>query len=143
MRSYAREFSPAVKSCTILVADDDEAMGNLLTEALQESGCKVIQFDNGHDVLAFLSRETVTVIVTDLRMPGGGFSYLERLQLAAPNCPVLLMTAYGDAHSKEKALACGMKGYFEKPVRIQELKEWICRTCGVKPCGNNPLTLIQ
>jgi DNA-binding response OmpR family regulator len=49
-----------------------------------------------------------------------------------------VMTAYGDSQSKAKALECGAKGYFEKPLRISDLKAWICQMCLVNPCGNLP-----
>ncbi|MGD9851580.1 MAG: response regulator [Nitrospirales bacterium] len=125
--------------CTIWVVDDDEAMRSLLAEALQERGCAVTQLGNGHEVLDLLKAKTPSLIVTDLRMPGGGFSYVEDLRKAVPDCPIVLMTAYGDAHSKAKALSYGLKGYFEKPVRIQDLKSWICQLCLANPCGNVPL----
>jgi len=125
--------------CTILVVDDDEAMRNLLAEALEEKGCQVIQLGNGYEALRLLGKKMPNLIVTDLRMPGGGFSYLENLQKAAQDCPIVLMTAYGDAHSKAKALSCGLKGYFEKPLRMQDLKAWICQICLTYPCGNVPL----
>ena len=138
MKKPGEAGTPLNSSCTILVVDDDEAMRNLLAETLQERGCEVIQLDNGHDALALVSRKVPTLIVTDLRMPGGGFIYVEKLQKAAPHCPIVLMTAYGDAHSKAKALACGLKGYLEKPVHIQDLKSWICQVCLANPCGNIP-----
>lgn len=124
------------KMCTIWVVDDDEAMRNLLAEALENRGCVVTKLGNGHEVLNLLKTTTPSLIVTDLRMPGGGFSYVEDLRKAVPNCPIVLMTAYGDAHSKAKAESYGLKGYFEKPVRIHDLKSWICQLCLVNPCGN-------
>lgn len=124
--------------CTIWVVDDDEAMRNLLAEALEGRGCAVTQLGNGHEVFNMLKTTIPSLIVTDLRMPGGGFSYVEDLRKAVPDCPIVLMTAYGDAHSKAKAESCGLKGYFEKPVRIHDLKSWICQLCLANPCGNLP-----
>ncbi|WNM56530.1 response regulator [Candidatus Nitrospira allomarina] len=126
------------QSCTILVVDDDEAMRTLLVDALQEKGCRVIESENGTDALNVLKAVVPNVIVTDLKMPDGGFPYLRRLQEGAPDCPIVVMTAYGDSQSKAKALDCGVKGYFEKPLRISDLKAWICQMCLVNPCGNLP-----
>lgn len=126
-------------ACTILVVDDDEAMRNLFVDALQEQGCRVIESDNGADALNMLKAVAPNVIVTDLRMPDGGFSYLRRLQEGAPECPIVVVTAYGDSQSKAKALECGVQGYFEKPLRISALKAWICQMCFLHPCGNLPL----
>ena len=122
--------------CTILVVDDDEAMRMLLVDALQEQGCRVIESENGKDALNVLKAVVPNVIVTDLKMPDGGFPFLRRLQEKAPGCPIVVMTAYGDSQSKAKALECGVQGYFDKPLRIYDLKAWICQMCLVNPCGN-------
>lgn len=127
------------QSCTILVVDDDEAMRKLLVEALQEHGCRVIESESGKDALNILKAIMPNVIVTDLKMPDGGFPYLRQLQEGSSHCPIVVMTAYGDSQSKAKALECGVKGYFEKPLRIYDLKAWICRMCCLSPCGNMPL----
>ncbi|MGE0474410.1 MAG: response regulator [Nitrospirales bacterium] len=139
MRNCQEQVLSARELCTIWVVDDDEAMRTLLAEALEERGCAVTQLGNGHEVLNLLKTTAPSLIVTDLRMPGGGFSYVEDIRKAVPDCPIVLMTAYGDAHSKAKAESCGLKGYFEKPVRIQSLKSWICQLCLINPCRNIPV----
>lgn len=126
-------------SCTILVVDDDEAMRTLLVDALQERECRVIESGSGKDALTMLKAITPNVIVTDLKMPDGGFPYLRQLQEGAPGSSIVVMTAYGDSQSKAKALECGVQGYFEKPLRIQDLKAWICQMCFLSPCGNMPI----
>lgn len=138
MSSVAPPVTQSGQSCTILVVDDDEAMRTLLVDALQEKGCRVIESENGTDALNVLKAVLPNVIVTDLKMPGGGYPYLRRLQEGAPECPIVVMTAYGDRQSKAKALECGARGYFEKPLRISDLKAWICQMCVVNPCGNPP-----
>lgn len=136
------DTAPVIKysgpSCTILVVDDDEAMRTLLVDALQEQGCRVIESENGTDALNVLKAVVPNVIVTDLKMPDGGFPYLRRLQEEAPECPIVVITAYGDSQSKAKAFRCGVKGYFDKPLHISDLKAWICQTCLANPCGNLP-----
>jgi CheY-like chemotaxis protein len=127
------------QSCTILVVDDDEAMRKLLVDALQEDGCRVIESESGKDALNVLKAVVPNVIVTDLKMPDGGFPYLRQLQEGSPLCPIVVMTAYGDSQSKAKTLECGVQGYFDKPLRIHDLKAWICQMCCLSPCGNMPL----
>lgn len=126
-------------SCTILVVDDDQAMRMLLVDALQEPGCRVVESENGKDALNILKTIRPNMIVTDLHMPDGGFPYLRRLQEEVPNCPIVVMTAYGDSQSKARAFECGVRGYFEKPLHIQDLKSCICQICFLHPCGNLPV----
>ncbi|HNP60903.1 MAG TPA: response regulator [Nitrospirales bacterium] len=140
MSSANSSVKPTGQPCTILVVDDDEAMRKLLVDTLQEKGCQVIESENGTEALNVLKSVVPNVIVTDLKMPGGGFPYLRLLQEVAPRCPIVVMTAYGDSQSKAKALECGVHGYFEKPLRIFDLKAWICQMCLVHPCGNLPFS---
>jgi DNA-binding response OmpR family regulator len=122
--------------CTILVVDDDEAMRSLLVDVLQENGCRVVESHDGKGALAALEAVTPKVIVTDLKIPDGGFPYLRVLKSSAPQSAIVVVTAYGDSQSKAKALEYGAQGYFEKPLHLEELKKWISQVCMVNPCGN-------
>jgi DNA-binding NtrC family response regulator len=126
------------QSCTILVVDDDEAMRALLVDALQEKECRVIECEDGKEALNILKVIVPTVIVTDLKMPHGGFPYVQQLLKDAPQCPIAVITAYGDSQSKANALQCGAQGYFDKPLRLYDLKAWICQMCIATPCHNIP-----
>ena len=54
----------------ILVVDDEEQMRDLLVKVLERKGYQVSVCGNGADALAFLEREPVDLVVTDVRMPG-------------------------------------------------------------------------
>ena len=123
--------------CTIMVVDDDEAMRALLVEVLQENGCRVIESYDGNGALKALQTITPKVIVTDLKIPDGGYPYLLSLKAAAPQSAIVVVTAYGDSESKAKVQECGAHGYFEKPLHLQDLKKCISQICTVNPCGNN------
>jgi len=122
--------------CTIMVVDDDDAMRALLVEVLQENGCRVVESSDGTGALAALQTIAPKVIVTDLKIPDGGYPYLRVLKDSAPQSAIVVVTAYGDSQSKAKALECGAQGYFEKPLRLKDLKKWISQKCMVNPCGN-------
>ena len=122
--------------CTILVVDDDEAMRALLVDVLQENGCRVVESRDGKGALDALQTVTPKVIVTDLKIPDGGFPYLRVLKASAPQSPIVVITAYGDSKSKAKALECGAQGYFEKPLHLKDLKKWISQVCMMSSCGN-------
>ena len=122
--------------CTIMVVDDDEDMRALLVETLQENGCRVLESCDGNGALAALQTITPKIIVTELKMPYGGYVYLRSLKAAAPQSPIVVVTAHGDSQSQAKVLDCGAQGYFEKPLHLNELDEWIARMCLVNPCGN-------
>lgn len=124
------------QECTIMVVDEDEAMRALLVEALQENNCRVVESHDGKTALDTVKRVKPNLIVTDLKIPNGGYPYLRLLKTAAQESPIVVITAHGDSQSKSKAFECGAKEYFEKPLHIKDLKTWICQTCLVNPCGN-------
>ena len=124
------------KPCTIVVVDEDEAMRALLVDALQENNCRVVESNDGNRALEVVKTVKPNVIVTDLKIPNGGYPYLRLLTVSAPESSIVVMTAHGDSQSKGKALECGAKGYFDKPLHIKDLKSWICQACLVNPCGN-------
>lgn len=72
-------------------------------------------------------RAAPDLIVTDLKMPSGGFDYVHRLRDCVPACPIIVMTAFGDARTKEEAMKSGATAYFDKPVRLSELKATVKR----------------
>jgi FixJ family two-component response regulator len=58
-------------------------------------------------------------------MPAGGADYISRLRTVAPDCPIVIMTAFGDVPCKQNVLKAGANAYFDKPVRIAELKHCV------------------
>ncbi len=129
-----RHYQVSVKGCTILVVDQDEAMRALLVDVLEENGCRVVQSDDGKGALEVLQKVMPNVIVTDLKIRDGGYLYLRLLKAAAPESALVVITAHGDSQSKNKVLECGAQAYFEKPLHLQHLKDWISGSCMESPC---------
>lgn len=111
----------------ILLAEDDPAMRSLLCDELWDLNCRIVEACDGDEALRLLSKTRPDVIVTDLRMPAGGLDYVARLHAIAPDSPIILMTAFGDAVTKATALADRAVAYFDKPVRMADLKSAIRR----------------
>lgn len=131
------------KVCQILVVDDDAAMRSLLVDELQEQGCRVIEASDGRDALGQLQTLTPDLIITEFKMPGGGFDFFQKLQQSVPGCPIVLITAFGDSKTKAKAQECGVMAYMDKPVRIAELKAYLTHICQMSPCRHSsPLSIL-
>lgn len=117
----------STKPAVILLVEDDQAMRSLLCDELWDMGCRIVEATDGDEALRRLADERPDVILTDLRMPAGGLDYVQRLRVVAPRVPIILMTAFGDATTRAAALRCGVATYFDKPVRIADLKAAIQR----------------
>ena len=114
----------------ILVAEDDADMRRLLVEALRKDGYDVIAVSDGGRLLVTLAHEFVDkggaeladLIVSDVRMPiCTGLQILEQLRAAHWRIPVILMTAFGDATTREHAHNLDAV-LFDKPFEIDDLR---------------------
>jgi DNA-binding response OmpR family regulator len=114
---------PKEKDVNILVADDDPAMRNLVSDELKDEGYRVVQVSDGLEVLHCLREVSPDLIITDLRMPHGGMDVVARIKEVVPKTPVILMTAFGDKETESLAYKWGASAYFNKPVRMADLKE--------------------
>jgi DNA-binding response OmpR family regulator len=115
---------------SVLLADDDGAMRSLINDELQDEGYSVFQVADGHDALDCVDDCSPDLILTDLRMPHGGFELVARFRARAPKTPIILMTAFGDATTEAMAYEKGASAYFNKPVRMGDLKTAIHRLLG-------------
>ena len=110
------------KCVVLLVVEDDSDMRSLLCDELWSEGYQIREAKDGDEALRAVMESMPDLILTDLKMPAGGFDYLSRLRTFAPHCPIVLMTAFGGTQTKAEAVMWGASAYFDKPVRIGELK---------------------
>jgi len=69
---------------------------------------------------------SLILILSDINMPGmTGFELLPKAKAARPDVPVIMITAYGDAETKRKALEGGAEGLFTKPIDFVMLRNEI------------------
>lgn len=122
--------------CMLLVIDDDPAMRTLLSDELSDEGCRVIEAGDGKQALGQLKFFTPDLVITDFRMPYGGFEFLASLRIAVPETPIILVTAFGDSRTKAMAIERGVNMYLDKPVRMAELKAAMSQVCKISQCRN-------
>lgn len=118
------------KQAVVLVAEDDREMRSLLCDELYDLGVSIREAADGDEALRSVLDTRPTLILTDLRMPAGGLDYISRLRTFAPGVPIVLLTSFGDSRTRADALAIGVEAYFDKPVRISELKGAVRRLLG-------------
>jgi CheY-like chemotaxis protein len=118
------------KSAVILIAEDDREMRSLLYDELYDLGVSIREAADGDEALRSVLDTCPTLILTDLLMPAGGLDYISRLRTFAPGVPIVLLTSFGDSKTKGDALAIGVEAYFDKPVRLSELKGAVQRLLG-------------
>jgi DNA-binding response OmpR family regulator len=113
----------------ILLAEDDDAMRNLVAEALRKDGYEVLAVSDGGRLLVSLAQDMddrgegfVDLVVTDVRMPiCSGMQILEQIRAARWRMPFILMTAFGDTATRHQATSLGAL-LFDKPFELEDLR---------------------
>jgi len=113
------------KTAVMLIVEDDREMLSLLCDEFWSAEYRLRQARNGDEAFQMVSESMPDLILTDLRMPAGGVDYIRRLRTVAPSCPIVVMTGFGDAQCKSNVLKAGADAYFDKPVRIADLKQCV------------------
>src|ERR1051326_7854448 len=69
---------------------------------------------------------SLILILSDINMPGmSGLELLPKAKTARPDVPIIMITAYGDAETKRKALEGGAEGLMTKPIDFALLRNEI------------------
>jgi DNA-binding response OmpR family regulator len=110
------------ENAVMLVVEDDREMLSLLCDEFMNAGYELREAKNGDEAFQAVLQSVPDLILTDLRMPAGGAEYISRLRKVAPHCPIVVMTAFGDPALQAEVRRAGANAYFDKPVRISELK---------------------
>ena len=125
----AKTLEPAGRGLVLLVEDDDE-MRKMLAFVLTRHGFRVIQVRDGAEALEYLGdvvlggrrEKTPHLLLTDQRMPGFcGLDLIEASRLAGLNIPAILITAFGDPETHERAEALGATPVLDKPFAMLDL----------------------
>ena len=69
---------------------------------------------------------TLILVLSDINMPGmSGIELLPKIKVLRPDVPVIMITAYGDAETKRKALENGAEALLTKPIDFSALRQQI------------------
>jgi CheY-like chemotaxis protein len=117
-------------SLLILVVDDepdiellfrqqfrrDLRAGRFAMEFAQSAAAALRRIADAADV-------TLILILSDINMPGmSGLELLPKAKAVRPDVPIIMITAYGDADTKRKALESGAEALLTKPIDFAALR---------------------
>ena len=110
----------------ILVVDDDDAIREMIQDALELEGFQVSTATNGREALQRVAASPPAVVLLDLQMPVlDGWQTQAALRQQRPDIPVVFMTAGNRAkHEAERHQAAG---YLAKPFDITHLLDTVER----------------
>ena len=106
----------------ILVVDDERSMRDLLSITLEKEGYDVLTAAGGQPAIEALHRESVDVVITDLRMPKvDGLQVLRVAKEISPDTAVIVITAMASTETAVEAMKLGAYDYITKPFKLDEV----------------------
>ncbi|MER8530798.1 response regulator [Mesorhizobium sp. M0814] len=120
-------------SLLILVVDDEPDVEPLFRQQFRRdirASRFTIEFaQSAADALGQIDRAegvTLILVLSDINMPGmSGLELLPKIKVLRPEVPVIMITAYGDAETKRKALENGAEALLTKPIDFAALRQQI------------------
>lgn len=124
------------QSYRILIVDDEADLRAILRAALVKHGYEVLLADGAVEAIDVLRRESVDLIVSDVRMPNGSardlLNWLNRAQPKDERTPVVLMSGHSEVI---EYLACqlGVSVFLMKPVEMSVLLKAVAQALPQAP----------
>ena len=120
-------------SALILVVDDEPDVADLFRQQFRkELRASQFQMDFAQSAPEALARVDAAesagliLILSDINMPGmSGLEMLPKVRAERPDVPVIMITAYGDAETRRKAIEKGAIGLLTKPIDFALLRHEI------------------
>jgi two-component system response regulator FlrC len=129
-------------SLPLLVVEDDRDLRDALCITLELAGYNVIAAADGSAALVILSRQRVSLVISDMQMrPLDGFGLLREMRRQYAHVPVILMTAFGAIEDAVAAMQGGASDYLAKPFESEKLLQLV-RRYRPNPIDDNNFGLI-
>ncbi|MDN6323699.1 MAG: sigma-54-dependent transcriptional regulator [Halomonas sp.] len=112
----------------LLVVEDDAAIRELLEEELQDAGYTTLGVPSAEEAIALLSHTTVSLVITDVRLPGmTGIQLLQQLRQAGNEPGIIVITAFGTIDQAVEALKLGADDFLTKPLDLDAIRDAVFR----------------
>lgn len=106
----------------ILVVDDERSIRNTLKDILEYEKYEVDLAEDGNKALEMIRAAEYDIVLCDIKMPGlDGIEVLERLNVLAPDTPVVMISGHGNIDTAVESIKKGAFDYIEKPLDLNRL----------------------
>jgi DNA-binding NtrC family response regulator len=107
----------------LLIVEDKESLASMLKETVEAEGLEGEVAANGAEAINRIAvGRRYFAVLTDLRMPGAdGIAVLRQVKESDPDCPVIVMTAFGTIENAVEAMRLGAFDFVQKPVDVDHL----------------------
>ncbi len=111
---------------SVLIVDDEPDIRELVEITLARMGLRTDSAASLAEARQLMARQEFDVCITDMRLPdGSGISLVAEIQQRAPQTPVAVITAYGNAEAAVESLKAGAFDFVSKPVDVGVLRKLV------------------
>ena len=114
---------------TVLIADDEPAVLEIMSKQITNAGYGVISALNGKEAWEKIQQENPDIVLLDLIMPDmDGISVLSKLRNNPPSkkwIPVIIVSALGEMQNMQKSFDLQADHYLIKPCKIEDVLKGI------------------
>jgi len=110
------------KQTTILLAEDEPALGMIVKESLETRGFRVLLCENGEKALNIYKERQPELLVLDVMMPKkDGFTLAKEIRQENDTIPIIFLTAKSQTQDVVEGFTIGGNDYLKKPFSMEEL----------------------
>ncbi len=107
---------------TILLAEDEPALGQIVQESLTSRGFDVVLCADGEAAFKAFLKETPDILVLDVMMPKkDGFTLAKEIRAQNDDIPIIFLTAKSQTADVVEGFSIGGNDYLKKPFSMEEL----------------------
>jgi len=107
---------------TLLLAEDEPALGQIIKESLETRSFNVLLCENGEKALEVYHKQQPNLLVLDIMMPKkDGFTLAKEIREIDDSIPIIFLTAKSQTQDVVEGFTIGGNDYLKKPFSIEEL----------------------
>jgi len=105
----------------VLAVDDDPSVRQMIADYLSDNEVRVTTLASGREIAEVMARETIDLLVLDLRLPGEDGMQIARKLREESDLPIIMLTGRKDEADRVMGLELGADDYLTKPFSPREL----------------------
>ncbi len=112
----------ATATTHVLAVDDDPSVRQMIVDYLGDNEIRVTALSGGQQIAEVMARDTIDLVVLDLRLPGeDGMQIARKLREESAGLPIIMLTGRKDEADRVMGLELGADDYLTKPFSPREL----------------------
>src|SRR5438552_7858253 len=114
-------FEASREPVHVLAVDDDPSVRQLIADYLTDNDIEVTVVASGKEIAAVMARQTIDLVLLDLKLPGEDGMQIARTLRAESDVPIIILTGRKDEADRVMGLELGADDYLTKPFSPREL----------------------